>query len=78
MLQARIARSVGVSYWHGGHQLDAAGTWTVVLHGGLFVDERDHDLAGVGPLLRAHQHVVTIEDAGVHHAVAADAQREET
>src|ERR1043166_7242978 len=37
----------------------------------LLIDERDHDVAGVGALTAADEHQVTVEDAGLYHRVAA-------
>ena len=48
------------------------------LHGGLLAgDAGDDGVAGVGGGLLAHDDVVTVEDAGVDHRLAAHPQHEE-
>src|SRR5690348_2172839 len=49
----------------------------VDLHRGLAVDHRGDDLAGMGLLLLADDHDVTITDGRVDHRVAAYPQRED-
>src|SRR5262249_4859496 len=67
----RLVRGVG------GHELDALAPGLVVLPRGFVLDQRDDDLPGARALLLAHHDVVTIVYAGVDHAVAANAKREQ-
>src|SRR5262245_66503437 len=46
------------------------------LHGYTIFEQGHHDIAVVGALLRAYQHVVAIENARTDHAISLDAQGE--
>src|SRR3954452_2959380 len=55
-------------------QPDVVGLAEVALHGRLLADERDDDLAVGRRVLALYDDEVAVEDAGVLHRVAADAQ----
>src|SRR5262245_48571550 len=61
----------------GGHELDPVPVGPVVLDRGLFIEQRDDDLAGARGLLLLDDDVVALQDPRVDHAVAAHLEREQ-
>jgi hypothetical protein len=61
----------------GGLECDRGAAAAEALQGGLLlVDQRHHDVAGVGRFGSAQQRDIAVEDAGIEHAVATHFERE--
>ena len=56
---------------------DAVGVGSIALDRGLVAEQRDYDIAALSAVLLAGDDNVAVENPGVAHALAVDAQRED-